>query len=310
MLLRNASSAEVVPFLEQLLQKIAPPGVALAPLDGSDNESEETPLRRTPLQEVRGEETFDDEEGAPFEFRALEAALAFVCAHLEGRSSELEAAAYPALDALTSKISSLNLERVRKLKNGLSRLSARVQKVRDEVEQLLDDDEDMADMFLSRKAASPTSPTPSVGGHAVPPSPNLASRLSRGGSQGTYSTYAEEEEEVEELEQLLEAYFMQVDGTLNRLNTLREYIDDTEDYINIQLDNHRNQLIQLELVLDAGLVTIAISSVVVGIFGMNIPFDWNTDDTVFKWVVVVTATFCGLFFGGLLTYARQRRIIS
>ncbi|CAL5413440.1 unnamed protein product [Camellia sinensis] len=25
---------------------------------------------------------------------------------------------------------------------------------------------------------------------------------------------------------------------------LREYIDDTEDYINIQLDNHRNQLIQ------------------------------------------------------------------
>ena len=26
---------------------------------------------------------------------------------------------------------------------------------------------------------------------------------------------------------------------------LREYIDDTEDYINIQLDNHRNQLIQV-----------------------------------------------------------------
>ncbi|XP_028067211.1 probable low-specificity L-threonine aldolase 1 isoform X2 [Camellia sinensis] len=26
---------------------------------------------------------------------------------------------------------------------------------------------------------------------------------------------------------------------------LREYIDDTKDYINIQLDNHRNQLIQV-----------------------------------------------------------------
>ncbi|WJX77211.1 hypothetical protein P8452_60539 [Trifolium repens] len=34
---------------------------------------------------------------------------------------------------------------------------------------------------------------------------------------------------------LLEAYFMQIDGTLNKLTTLLEYIDDTEDYINIQV---------------------------------------------------------------------------
>jgi magnesium transporter len=40
---------------------------------------------------------------------------------------------------------------------------------------------------------------------------------------------------VEELEMLLEAYFVVVDGTLNKLTSLKEYIDDTEDFINIQL---------------------------------------------------------------------------
>ncbi|KAG6420112.1 hypothetical protein SASPL_116630 [Salvia splendens] len=58
--------------------------------------------------------------------------------------------------------------------------------------------------------------------------------------------------------QAYEAYFMQIDGTLNKLTTLREYIDNTEDYINIQLDNHRNQLIQLELFLSAGTACLSI----------------------------------------------------
>jgi Mg2+ and Co2+ transporter CorA len=83
----------------------------------------------------------------------------------------------------------------------------------------------------------------------------------------------------------LQAYFMQIDGTLNKLTTLREYIDDTEDYINIQLDNHRNQLIQLELVLSSATVVVAVYSLVAGIFGMNIPYLWNQNHSyVFKWV--------------------------
>ncbi|MQL80757.1 hypothetical protein Taro_013208, partial [Colocasia esculenta] len=63
---------------------------------------------------------------------------------------------------------------------------------------------------------------------------------------------------------------------------LREYVDDTEDYINIQLDNHRNQLIQLELFLSSGTVSISFYSLVTGIFGshhfrtskhLNLPID-------------------------------------
>ncbi|KAG6524974.1 hypothetical protein ZIOFF_014919 [Zingiber officinale] len=66
---------------------------------------------------------------SPFEFRALEVALEAICSYLDARTSDLETAAYPALDELTSKISSRNLDRVRKLKSAMTRLTARVQKV-------------------------------------------------------------------------------------------------------------------------------------------------------------------------------------
>lgn len=75
--------------------------------------------------------------------------------------------------------------------------------VRDELEQLLDDDGDMADLFLTRKLASSSSP---VGG-SLPPnwavgSPTIGSRISRASraSAGTYSA----DNDVEQLEMLLE----------------------------------------------------------------------------------------------------------
>jgi hypothetical protein len=40
----------------------------------------------------------------PFEFRALEVILEGVCSFLDARTRELETAAYPALDELTSKV--------------------------------------------------------------------------------------------------------------------------------------------------------------------------------------------------------------
>lgn len=45
------------------------------------------------------------------------------------KAAELEIEAYPLLDELTSKISTLNLERARRLKSRLVVLTRRVQKV-------------------------------------------------------------------------------------------------------------------------------------------------------------------------------------
>jgi magnesium transporter len=61
----------------------------------------------------------------------IENARACVIVHLSSfvQAAELEIEAYPLLDELTSKISTLNLERVRRLKSRLVALTRRVQKV-------------------------------------------------------------------------------------------------------------------------------------------------------------------------------------
>ncbi|MCO5554073.1 hypothetical protein L7F22_007599 [Adiantum nelumboides] len=303
--LRNPMDENVIPIVEELCRRLP------MKRDVSNNNAEENGVELAKFRtSSKSRMSQDMEEEPPFEFRALEVALEAICSYLDARTTELESAAYPALDELTSKISSRNLDRVRKLKSGMTRLTARVQKVRDELEQLLDDDGDMADLFLTRKLASSASP---VGG-SLPPSwavgsPTIGSRISRvsRASVGTYTA----DNDVEQLEMLLEAYFMQIDGTLNKLISLREYIDDTEDYINIQLDNHRNQLIQLELVLSAGTVVMAIYAAVAGIFGMNIPYTWNEGyNYAFKWVVLLSGVLCLVIFSSILLYARYRGLIG
>ncbi|MED6197504.1 Magnesium transporter MRS2-2, variant 2 [Stylosanthes scabra] len=273
-LLRDPTDDNVVPVVEELQRRL--------PQVGSGHQQEGDGKEFNVGQhDLEGNE----EDESPFEFRALEVALEAICSFLAARTTELEMAAYPALDELTSKISSRNLDRVRKLKSAMTRLTARVQKVRDELEQLLDDDDDMADLYLSRKvaSASPVSGSRGGGGAWFAASPTIGSKISRASRASLVTVH--DENDVEDLEMLLEAYFMQIDGTLNKLTTLREYIDDTEDYINIQLDNHRNQLIQLELFLSSGTVCLSFFSLVTAIFGMNIPYTWNDNHGyMFKWV--------------------------
>ncbi|KDO68528.1 hypothetical protein CISIN_1g045110mg [Citrus sinensis] len=283
-LLRDPMDDNVIPIVEQLQRRLA-----------SDY----------PISQGQGEEE-DNHPGVRNNFET-EA----ICSFLDARTRELETDAYPALDELTSKISSRNLDRVRKLKSAMTRLTNRVQKVRDELEQLLDDDDDMADLYLSRKLAVASSPVSGSGApHWFLNSPTIGSKISRTISRGSMET-TQEENDVEELEMLLEAYFMQIDGTLNKLSTLREYIDDTEDYINIQLDNHRNQLIQLELFLCSGTVCLSVYSLVAAIFGMNIPYTWKTGHGyVFKWVVVITGIVCALLFSIIIFYARHKGLVG
>lgn len=231
--------------------------------------------------------------------------------------------------------------------------------------QLLDDDKDMADLYLTRKllqAQHPDSPLLTIysddGGTASSAASRKLARLSSLQSHGHTSRRSNLTHttgtgyDVEKLEMLLEAYFMQVSASLNRLymvsssmsfqlwcsNLLctlflkysgvwwvvsflrgsktdmnfcgrwymqvREYISDTEDYINVQLDHQRNQLFQFHITVSASALAVAVAMGLVGMVSMNIPippYNSNNWFTPFVCCVLFIAT---IIFFSVIGYVR------
>ncbi|XP_073106917.1 magnesium transporter MRS2-F-like isoform X2 [Elaeis guineensis] len=207
----------------------------------------------------------------PFEFRVLEICLKSTYRRLEAETLILEQEAYPALDELTSKISTLNLEHVRHIKSRLVAISWRVQTVRDELEHLLDDDNDMAGMYLTKKLAyqdnGESSSRVEVDDDAFRPEEDKYEEF-RNQIENIHRNLPTFKPQVQELETLLEAYFVQIDGTLNKLS--RDYVDITEDCIKIMQDEKQNQLLEMVIILSFVTMAATAGIVVVGIFGQNI----------------------------------------
>ncbi|KAL0857236.1 hypothetical protein Bca101_062390 [Brassica carinata] len=334
-LILNSKDPSVSPFIEELQRRIrCHHHATYKPQEGVNTEGATQGEAGT--SQLSGNQ--DGSKVLPFEFVALEACLEAASTSLESEAVRLELEAHPALDKLTIKISTLNLERVRQLKSRLVAITGRVQKVRDALEHLLNDDEDMADMYLTDKLAqklenSSVSSSDTVvvdlpeddrfraevsseSCHRGSDAHNLLMRahsaLSRN-SCGTCSTRSGMtcKLNVQELEMLLEAYFVQIDGTLNKLSTLREYVDDTEDYINIMLDGKQNNLLQMGVVLTTATLVMSLFIAVAGVFGMNINIELFNDDVAgpgrFMWTVVGgTAGSLFLYFGAIGWYKQSR----
>ncbi|KAF5781736.1 putative magnesium transporter MRS2 [Helianthus annuus] len=313
-LLLDPLRQEVLPFVDQLRQQLSHKTNSsisgnrqLALRDAESNLSASG--RWIPVPETS--EGLQAE--LPFEFQVLEVALEVVCTYLDSSVADLERDAYPVLDELAKNVSTKNLERVRSLKSNLTRLLARVQKVRDELEHLLDDDEDMTQLYLTRKwlqnqqseglAGGVGSISFNNGGHHL----RRLSSVKSGSMMTSANLY---DDDVEDLEMLLEAYFMQLDGTRNKILSVREYIDDTEDYVNIQLDNQRNELIQLQLTLTIASFAIAIETLVAGLFGMNIPCDLYYREGIFEPFVGAITVASIMLFLIVLGYARWKKLLG
>ena len=97
-----------------------------------------------------------EQEDLPFEFLVLEIALEITCNSLEHETLELDALGRRAVDALANKVTTTRLEQVRKVKGLISRLLTRVSQLKEELAHLLDDDDDMRQMYLTRKHVQQT----------------------------------------------------------------------------------------------------------------------------------------------------------
>ncbi|GAV90871.1 hypothetical protein CFOL_v3_34273 [Cephalotus follicularis] len=384
-LLLNPRDPSVIPFVKELQRRLlchhhatksqegncnnscrtnlyclqGPHSTVVSPSNTRDSSQFQDQDEEIKPDEKQGLENQDGSKVLPFEFVALEACLEAACSCLENEAKTLEQEAHPALDKLTLKISTLNLERVRQIKSRLVAIIRRVQKVRDELEHLLDDDEDMAEMFLTDKQQLENSSASSMNcrdgmvdevlgenvddrthaeismdaaGDAIDhegyvqstnkTQENLfgASNVLGRGSHGTHTSTTRsavgKNLDVEELEMLLEAYFVQIDGTLNKLSTLREYVDDTEDYINIMLDDKQNHLLQMGVMLTTATLVVSAYIAVVGALGMNIHielFDHSKPQlgmTRFLWTVGGCTTGSIFLYVVAIAWCKHKRLLE
>ncbi|KAL1203198.1 Magnesium transporter MRS2-6 [Cardamine amara subsp. amara] len=243
---------------------------------------------------VGGAEGLESE--LPFEFQVLEIALEVVCSFINSNVAALEKQAWSFLDELTKKVNTDNLTYLRCLKSNLTYLAARVQKVRDEIEHLLDDKEDMANLYLTRKWIKNQKTAL-----------NNTSSLHRVKSKRRSATMVREEDDVE---MLLESYFMQLEEMRNKIFMMKEHIDSTEAYVKIEQRNERNGLMELKMKVDIKNFAITVGTLVFNLFGMNISIPWYFTTGIFGYVVGSVIALCIVVFMVLLGYAKRKKLLT
>lgn len=132
----------------------------------------------------------------------------------------------------------------------------------------------------------------------------------------TASALAEIEAEADaeaqlEVENLLESYYMEVDALYDKLKSLGEYAEDTEEYIDIELDSSRNRLIRIEIVLTLATFCIVPWNLLAGILGENLPLPDTITESVNKFFVVnaIAALLCLGVFYSVIFWMRRTKLL-
>ena len=217
-----------------------------------------------------GEEEWDEIENRiyldlPFELQAVDAVLSCVSSLLSSDASELRRRVYIAMAALRgdsrkSTPGDHAQEKFRILKDGAREMEARVQGFVRALNLVLDEDEDMSLMNLSRLITHPE-------------------RFIQPVSQEIL------EEESDEPELLLESYMQQSLSTANTLELLQGQITSTEELVTMKLDAIRNRLLYISTMVSIASLCVATASLVGSIYGMNLLNNLENDPNAFAQVL-------------------------
>jgi hypothetical protein len=202
-----------------------------------DNKEVQRPIRYIQQRLSDGARNVE-EVFVPFELRALEGILIHSCIHLEREFADIEPIMLGTLGELPGNINVEHLEQLRYHEQRLNHFCGRSRKVQHVLQSVLDEDEDMAGMYLTEMRKNPD----------VIRNPM----------------------DHDEAEMLLESYLQVVDDLTSKAELLNRAIDDTENLIEIHLDTMQNQLLLVNLLISAFTTTFVFGTMVTAIFGMNL----------------------------------------
>jgi len=212
----------------------------------------------------------------PFELQSLDAVLYTVSAILTDEAKDLEEYSRETINHLLISNDYVGGEHgqdlLRSLKGDISEMGKRVQGFIRAINLVLDEDEDLALMNLSRLITHPER-------FIQPVSEQIL------------------QEESDEPELILESYLQESLTNTNTLDLLKGEIGTVEELMNMKLDAIRNRLLYVNTVVSLFTLAIGIGSFVGSLFGMNLENGLEKDPNA--WGIVVCAT-CICSFGVLV----------
>ncbi|KAF9578213.1 magnesium ion transporter [Lunasporangiospora selenospora] len=174
--------------------------------------------------------------GLPFEFRALEAILISVVSSLQSEMEVLVHFVSNLLAQLEENIDQNKLKELLQYSKKLSRFESKTLLIRDVFVEVLDQDEDLANMYLTEK------------------------KLGRPRTKDSH----------DEIEILLESYLKQVEEIANSVAIMKQQMQSTEEIVNVMLGATRNQLLLFELRIAMGTLGMSSGAIIASLYGMNL----------------------------------------
>lgn len=205
-----------------------------------------------------------------YEFRALESILISVMSYLEAELSVHRTSCGLILSELEDEIDRNKLQQLLIDSKKLSSFYQKAVLIRDVLEELLENDEDLAGMYLS----SPKKFDTSI-------------------------------ENYEDLEMMIESYYNQCDEFVQQAGSLINDIKATEEIVNIILDANRNSLMLFELKVTVYTLGFTVATLVPAFYGMNLKNYIEESQYGFGAVVVLS-----IIQGLLITIMNFRRLNS
>ncbi|KAH9887297.1 cora-domain-containing protein [Cubamyces lactineus] len=213
--------------------------------------------------------------GVPYEFRALESILLSVLSALEAEMVFIRNLIGGLLAELEDDIDHDRFKRLLHYSRRLASFQNRAKLVQAALEEVLEQDQDLAAMYLTDK---------------------------RNGIPRNHDDH-------EELEVLLESFSKQVEEIVNEAENIQSNVQSTQEIVELILDSNRNALLALDLKVSILTMGIGIGTLVAGVFGMNLKSHFEEHEFAFYVMGAVTlATSLGAAYIGVRRLSRIRKV--
>ena len=230
-----------------------------------------------------------------FEHVVLEAALNVVCNNLLRRVRALSPAVSSALDGLRAESRGLDViitqvDELLPLKNKIDELRKRVKEIKRAITDILNNDEDMAMMYLTGSSSDPSDKIPT----------STIEPVVGTGKVAVVDTM--------NLEMLYENYLNEIEWVASEVEEMNDEIVNTEENVVLQLDLLRNRILRFELFLSISSFVVTCGTLVAGLFGMNLLSHFEHNNMFFYVISVLIFSSMGGIFLALSRYGKKEKL--